>query len=211
MSPTKFRRRRRGGRLALPCTLPVLAASLAGVAAPAAAGDRTASETVFDSPPAEQWRASGLRADQWLVVDAAGTAAASAGGPGTRARPVSRGDVISGGSALRTGADGWIKLASGRYRMILGAGSAITLAWPTTPGVNEIEQQRGTLLLDVRGDGERVAQVQTPQLTASAAASSFSVVVGDGSASTNVAWGRVAVAPAGSADTSLLPAGRPRR
>lgn len=74
--------------------------------------------------------------------------------------------------------------------------------------MSEIEQQRGTLLLDVRGDGERVAQVRTPHLTASAVASSFSVVVGDASASTNVAWGRVAVALTGSADTSVVPAGQ---
>ena len=166
-----------------------------------------ASETIFDTPPKAEWQANGLRADQWLVVDVGGAARAQPTGPGAQARQLARRDVVSAGARLVTGRDGWVKLASGPYRMILGAGSAIALAWPAE-GLSEIEQQRGTLLLDVRADGERVAQVRTPHLTASAVASSFSVVVGDDSASTNVAWGRVAVAPAGSADASVLPGGQ---
>ena len=143
----------------------------------------------------------------WQVSKASGEVWVAASG----VQPASLGDqtTVKPGDSIRTGRNGRVLLLRGQETILIAPNSAITIpAEQKDAGSTTIQQQAGSIQLEVEKRNVRNFEVETPYLVAAVKGTQFTVTVSDGTASVDVSHGSVEVADFKSGQIALVMPGQ---
>src|SRR5690242_12620701 len=116
---------------------------------------------------------------------------------------------LNPGDSIRTGRNGRVLLVRGQETILIAPNSAITI--PETQkdaGSTTIQQQAGSIKLEVDKRNVRNFEVETPYLVAAVKGTQFTVTVSEGTAKVDVNHGSVEVADFKSGQVALVMPGQ---
>jgi hypothetical protein len=152
-------------------------------------------------------RAEDAATAAWQVSKASGEVWVASGG----VQPASLGTqaTLNPGDSIRTGRNGRVLLVRGQETILIAPNSAITIPQAEKDAASTvIQQQAGSISLEVEKRSERNFEVETPYLVAAVKGTQFTVTVDQGSAKVDVSHGSVEVADFKSGQIALVMPGQ---